>query len=91
MHGNIRSSISKNIQAPGPGCFFVLFLSAVATAAAATTAAAFGIGAANALGAAFLGFINIKRCAAQNCHKNGHQNYIFHTYFFLLAARSAFS
>lgn len=49
---------------------FLLLMSALAAAAAAVTAAGFGIGAADALGAAFLGFVNIESRTAYNSQKN---------------------
>ena len=66
-------------------------MSAVTAAAAAVSAAGFGIGAANALGAAFLSLVDIESRAAQNSDQNRNDQKINHTYFFPLRAYSAFS
>ena len=56
-------------------------MSAVATTAGTMTAAAFGIGAANALGTAFLSPIDIEGCASKDHQNNGHNNNIDHSLF----------
>jgi hypothetical protein len=50
--------------------FLLLFMSAAAATAGTVAAAGLGIGTANALGAAFLGFINIQSRAANNGQQN---------------------
>ena len=50
--------------------FLLLFMSAAAATAGTVAAAGLGIRTANALGAAFLGFINIQSRAAYNDQQN---------------------
>ena len=56
-------------------------MSAITTAAGAMSTAAFGIGAADALGAAFLGLIDVKGRATEYGQNNRHNNEIDHSLF----------
>ena len=61
--------------------FFLSFMSAMTAATGTMSAAGFGIGTADALGAAFLCLININRRAAKNSQDNCHNQKIDHILF----------
>ena len=56
-------------------------MSAITTAAGAMSTAAFGIGAADALGAAFLSLVDIGGCAPKDRQNNRNNNNINHSLF----------
>ncbi|MBQ5653670.1 MAG: hypothetical protein IIV28_02635, partial [Alistipes sp.] len=58
-----------------------LLLTAAAAAAAAVAATAFGIRAADALGAAFLGLVDIESRTTQNCQDHNNNYNIYHRLF----------